>query len=1830
MKRKSLYNRVAALLLVFTLLVSTFPESATYAIPDSDVPIVLGENTSVSVEDDGVSGGTDAGSDVGDNKSTEDPATTDVTSGDAQTSSEGSGAEESTPTEPGTEPNTDGNKTGDSSVSEGKESDTSESGKTDPSQEDSKESKDPESSKNDAEPASDDNSGSTEEDDLPYGDTGFESVLGSDFDSSTGDNGGLSLFAARAATSGTLYTDGTEFSYNQSWRSEFRPYTSYRLKYFNGQPAYCLQAHLGTATSAGYTGTSDLSSYSYYQRNRLKLAVAYGYGGVNDSTLVSLANGWPQYAMLATQEVIWEITEGYSNLSDLFIGPGGKYDSSLAVPVQNCYNYIKQRMASQYTIPSFAVSRPTQTYNDIELKYNGTNYSATVYDSNRVLPNFNSFTFSQSGVSTSRSGYNMTITATADAVKSLTNGVSSRASAGNAIDPDDISAWLLSPSSSANLQKCIALNGWPDPVYAYVRVKVTKTTGDLAIVKTSEDGKVSNVSFTITGPNNYSKTVTTDSNGKISVSDLQPGTYTITENTPDNYVPTSSQTVTLSIGDIKTVTFKNVLKKGAVKITKTAEDGMVEGITFKLTGTSAAGTNVSLTATTGSDGVALIQNVPIGSNYTLEELNTAAKYVVPAIQDGVIVSYGITTEAEFENKLARGAVEVTKTSEDGLVEGIKFRLTGTSTSGESVNMTAITNDKGIATFKDVLIGSNYTVEEVDTANKYVVPEVVSNIKVTLNTTTKVNVHNALKRGNLQITKTAEDGLVEGITFKLTGTSASGSTVSETAVTNGQGVATFKDILIGDNYTVEEVDTANRYVVPPIQEGVTIQLKETTKLSFQNKLARGAVEVTKTSEDGNVEGIKFRLTGTATNGEKVNMTATTNDKGVAAFEDVLIGNDYTVEEIDTAEKYIVPEVVAGVKVKLGETTKVKVHNTLKRGNLEITKTCEDGLVEGITFKLTGTSLSGIAVNETAVTNAQGVATFKNILIGSNYTVEEVDTANRYVVPLIQEGVTIKVQETTKLSFHNKLARGAVEVTKTSEDGDVEGIKFRLTGTAINGEKVNMTATTNDKGVATFEDVLIGNDYTVEEVDTAEKYIVPEVVDGVKVKLNETTKVNMKNVLKRGSLEVTKTSEDGLVEGITFRLTGTSISGAAVDLTAVTNDKGIATFENVLIGENYMLEEVDTDIKYVIPAVQSDLAVTYNTTTKATVENILKKWKVTVVKTDAETGSVPRGDGVFEGAVYGLYKDGELVKKYTIGENGKFTTDEYICGAGYTIQEIQAPVGYLIDPTVYPVGSEAKEYRVEHNTAPEITSVEQIKHGTFSITKLVKGVNGSDPVFEEGAEFQYWLQSAGSYENAKENERGTLISNADGQTGKTISLPYGTYVVRQTKAATGVKLATDFTVLVGETDGEDKPLIVHNEPVTAYLRVVKVDADDGEVIPWGGAKFEIYDPDGNKVTQKVTYPKAETISVFETNDEGYFITPLVLPYGEHYRLVEIEAPKGYKPMDAPLIFDVTPETIKVGPENNIEYVEVIAGDKAVQPTVDSMATGVNDSKELLPLKETTITDKVDCTDVIPGKTYTVKGHLRLYYTGEPLLDKNGERITASKTFKADKDFSGHVEMTFTLDASNLAGEKIVVFQELYRGENLVASHTDIEDADQTVSVVAPEIKTFAKNGAEGTKDSKIVYSDSKASIVDAVSYNGLIPGLEYTLLCNLMDVETGEIFKDADDKEVTATVTFTPEAAEGAVDVTCELNASKAAGKKLVAFETLSYDGEEIASHKDIEDEDQTVEIKNRPRYSHEEPKDNPTTGDTGIGPWAVLFAAAVFVTSGFLMFSYRRRKKDTIQ
>ena len=189
------------------------------------------------------------------------------------------------------------------------------------------------------------------------------------------------------------------------------------------------------------------------------------------------------------------------------------------------------------------------------------------------------------------------------------------------------------------------------------------------------------------------------------------------------------------------------------------------------------------------------------------------------------------------------------------------------------------------------------------------------------------------------------------------------------------------------------------------------------------------------------------------------------------------------------------------------------------------------------------------------------------------------------------------------------------------------------------------------------------------------------------------VNFNNTLKRGTLIVTKTSEDGLNEGVKFHLYGTSLSGLAVDEYAVTDSTGKAVFSDVLIGTGYTLEEVDTAIRYVVPANQT-AAVEWNTVTNKSFTNILKKWNVTVTKSDAEMG-LPQGDATLAGAVYGIYKGDQLVDTYTTDANGQFTTKYYVCGDDWTIREITPSEGYLLDSSVYPIGAEAVSYTHLHD-------------------------------------------------------------------------------------------------------------------------------------------------------------------------------------------------------------------------------------------------------------------------------------------------------------------------------------------------------------------------------------------------------------------------------------------------------------------------------------------------------------------------------------------------------
>ena len=559
--------------------------------------------------------------------------------------------------------------------------------------------------------------------------------------------------------------------------------------------------------------------------------------------------------------------------------------------------------------------------------------------------------------------------------------------------------------------------------------------------------------------------------------------------------------------------------------------------------------------------------------------------------------------------------------------------------------------------------------------------------------------------------------------------------------------------------------------------------------------------------------------------------------------------------------------------------------------------------GIRFSVSGNTLTITADNVPSDTvtitaekrNSQrrGVITWTDGVYGPNGKLQDTVTYAQTVNDPVKGYLNIKV------------SYGSTKIVKTSEDGKVEGISFTITG---NG--VNKTVTTGAGGIIQIDNLVPGV-YTVTE-QSYDKYE-PQEVRRVTVVSGQVATVNFNNTLKRGTLIVTKTSEDGLNEGVKFHFYGTSLSGVAVDEYAVTDSTGKAVFSDVLIGTGYTLEEVDTAIRYVVPE-KPTAAVEWNTVTNKSFTNILKKWNVTVTKSDAETG-LPQGDATLAGAVYGIYKGDQLVDTYTTDANGQFTTKYYVCGDDWTIREITPSEGYLLDSTVYPIGAEAKNYTVEYNTtANDVT--EQIIKGRISIIKHTDDGETQLETPEASAEFAVFLSAAGSYESAKASERDYLTCDENGY-AVTKDLPYGIYTVHQTKGWDGRELLADFDVYIAK-DGQTYRYLANNRNFESYIKIVKVDAETGKVIPLAGAGFRLYRPDGSLITQTFTYPEVTTIDIFYTNSDGYLITPEKLEYGTGYSLVEVSAPYGYTLNSEPVYFDVTADNATE--ENAVTVVEV----------------------------------------------------------------------------------------------------------------------------------------------------------------------------------------------------------------------------------------------------------------------------------------------------------------------
>lgn len=409
---------------------------------------------------------------------------------------------------------------------------------------------------------------------------------------------------------------------------------------------------------------------------------------------------------------------------------------------------------------------------------------------------------------------------------------------------------------------------------------------------------------------------------------------------------------------------------------------------------------------------------------------------------------------------------------------------------------------------------------------------------------------------------------------------------------------------------------------------------------------------------------------------------------------------------------------------------------------------------------------------------------------------------------------------------------------------------------------------------------------------------------------------------GNARIVKTSEDGEVEGIKFTLTGNGLT-----YTGVTDSKGVFLKSNIPAGTYTVTEEA---IDKYVPQKSQTVTVRGGETSTVNFDNILKKFRVKVVKIDIEKGEA-QGDASLAGAKYGLFKGDELIDTYVTDSNASFTTDYYVCDTDWTLKELESSEGYLVNSTVYKVGADPKLYTVEFNTTENNVTEEVIK-GNIAIIKHTDDGSTQIETPEKGAEFQIYLKSAGSFVNADEDERDTIVCDEDGFASSKL-LPYGVYTVHQTKGWDGREMIKDFDVFINE-DGKTYKFLINNSNFESYVKVVKLDAETGKQIPYAGAGFEIYDSEGHRISMQFTYPEVTEIHTFYTNSEGYLITPETLPYGE-YTLVEVEAPYGYVLDSTPIPFTISQENSST--DTGVTVVKVKAQDMPQKGVIEIGKTG-----------------------------------------------------------------------------------------------------------------------------------------------------------------------------------------------------------------------------------------------------------------------------------------------------
>lgn len=907
-----------------------------------------------------------------------------------------------------------------------------------------------------------------------------------------------------------------------------------------------------------------------------------------------------------------------------------------------------------------------------------------------------------------------------------------------------------------------------------------------------------------------------------------------------------------------------------------------------------------------------------------------------------------------------------------------------------------------------------------------------------------------------------------------------------------------------------------------------------------------------------------------------------------------------------------------------------------GDMKLVKTSEDGIVAGINFTLTGVN----GFSKTVTTNANGEIDISDLVPGT-YTITE-ENIDRYV-PNQSQTITVSSGKTSSVSFYNILKKFRVTVTKQDyEKGHAQG-DAKLGGAVYGlykGDELVAQYTTDSNGSFTTDYYVCGTDWTVREITPSEGYLLNDTVYKVgadpkdyTVEYNNAPDMTVMEQVIKGKISIIKHTDDGETQietpekGAEFQVYLKS-AGSFVNAdkderdTIVCDEDGFASTKLLPYGvytvhqtKGWAGRELITDFDVFI---NKD-----GKTYKFLINNKNFESYLKVVKLDKETEK----QIAYEGAAFEIYDSDNhrVTMQYTYpqvtsvhtfytNKEGYLITPEKLPYGDYTLKEVQAPYGYVLDDTPVPFSITQKNSSTDTGvTVVKIKARDVAQKGVINITKtgeIFSSVEENKGVYTpkysvgnlKGAVFEiYAAEDITTLDGTVRYDQGSLvdtITTDDDGVAKSKELYLGKYTVIEKTAPNGyvhnaAKYDAELTYAGQNVSVTSTDLSVYNDRQKISVSLKKIMAEDkkfsignnGEIT---SVRFGIYTDEDIKASNGDVIPKDALITFANCDKNGNISFDCDLPIGFKWYAKEIATDEHYILSNKKYEFDTEYQG------QNVKVIDIeVNNDKAIE---NNLIYG--SVKGLKVDRET--------QEVIKGATFG------LFFANTSELTEKNAVLTAVT------DESG-----------------VFVFNNIPYGEYLIKElkPTDgyldnedvftvtIKDNEQVVELTAindkvPELKTTAT--VNGKKE---VIAKGEISIKDTVEYKHLVLNTEYVIKGTLIDKSTGKQFK-VKGKEITSTVKFVPDKADGKVEVTFTFDGS--AIKKdteLVVFETLYRDGVELTTHADINDDGQTVTIK--PYIPH-----NPKTGDEmNIGTWIGLGGVGLGAAVAILVLKLKMRKDE---